>query len=100
MSAGIWGGNVWLVALMARVAERSGRSWRTRLRMARPVRFWISRETARAVKTMVRWASIASRFLANSGLALRSVLDLSCDVAPDFAVVASPDLRLRVAGCD
>ncbi|MGO0577104.1 hypothetical protein [Ornithinimicrobium panacihumi] len=26
--------------------------------------------------------------------------DLSCDVAPDFAVVASPDLRLRVAGCD
>ena len=76
LSAGIWGGKIWLVALIAMVAERSGRSWRTTLRMVKPVRFWTSRDTARAVKTMVRCASIASRFRANSGRALRYVLDI------------------------
>ena len=58
-----------LVALMAMVAERSGRSWRTTLRMARPVRCWTSRERARAVKTMVRCASIASRSWGKRGRA-------------------------------
>jgi hypothetical protein len=56
------------------VAERSGRSWRITLRMARPVRFWVSRATARAVNTMVRCASIASRVRTNTGRAARSVL--------------------------
>jgi hypothetical protein len=37
--------------------------------MARPVRFWASRATARAVNTMVRWASIASFVRTNMGYA-------------------------------
>jgi hypothetical protein len=43
------------------VAEFSGRSWRMTLRMARPVRSWVSRATASAVNAIVRCASIASR---------------------------------------
>src|SRR3954452_3430052 len=70
---------VWTAPLIAMVAERRVRSWRTRLRMARPVRFWDSRATARAVNTMVRWASIASFVLANMGRARRSVLDIRND---------------------
>jgi len=45
------GGKVWVAPLISMVAERRGRSWRTTLRMARPVRFWVSRATARAVNT-------------------------------------------------
>ena len=60
--------------LTAMVADRSGRSWRITLRMARPVRLWVSRATARAVNTMVRCASIASRLRTNMGRAARSVL--------------------------
>ena len=63
------GGRVCRLPLIAIVALRSGRSWRTRLRMASPVRFWASRATASAVNTMVRWASIASRVWWNIGYA-------------------------------
>ena len=68
------GGKAWTAPLTAMVAERSGRSWRMTLRMARPVRSWAARATARAVDTMVRCASIASRLRANMGRAARSVL--------------------------
>jgi len=68
------GGKAWTAPLTAIVAERRGRSWRITLRMARPVRSWISRATARAVNTMVRCASIASRLRTNMGRAARSVL--------------------------
>src|SRR5674476_1129966 len=73
------GGKVWVAPLISMVAERRGRSWRTTLRMARPVRFWVSRATARAVNTMVRCASIASRVRWNMGRAARSVLDIRKD---------------------
>ena len=46
---------------------------------ARPVRSWVSRATARAVNTMVRCASIASRLRANMGRAARSVLHILKD---------------------
>lgn len=36
----ISGGNVWMAPLIVRVAERSGRSWRRRLQVARPVLVW------------------------------------------------------------
>jgi len=35
------------VPLIAMVAERSGRNWRRRLRIAKPVRLWASRLTAK-----------------------------------------------------
>src|SRR5665648_422108 len=73
------GGKVWVAPLISMVAERRGRSWRTTLRIARPVRFWVSRATARAVNTMVRCASIASRVRWNMGRAARSVLDIRKD---------------------
>ena len=56
--AGMAGGMVCSAPLLSMVAERSGRSCRVRLRIARPLRCWTSRETARTVNTMVRWASI------------------------------------------
>jgi hypothetical protein len=34
---------------------------RTMFRVVSPVRFWVSRATASAVNTTVRWASIAER---------------------------------------
>ena len=42
--------------------------------MVTPVRAWACRERANAVNMMLKWASIAYRVLANSGLARRSVL--------------------------
>lgn len=45
--------------LIAMVADRRGRTSRTRLRIASPVRAGNLRDTANAVKTMVRCASIA-----------------------------------------
>src|ERR1700722_20573395 len=68
------GGKTWTAPLTAMVAERRGRSWRMTLRMASLVRFCVSRATARAVNTMVRCASIASRLRTNMGRAARSVL--------------------------
>lgn len=56
-----------------------GRSWRTRLRIASPVRFWASRATARAVNAMVRCAWIESRLWWNMGLVCRSVLGIRND---------------------
>ena len=47
--------------MISMVAERSGRSSRRILRIEEPVRSWTVREMARAVNTIVRWASIASR---------------------------------------
>jgi len=53
-SVGTTGGKVWTLPLMAMVADRSGRSSRQTLRLVRPVWFWISRDTAKAVKTLRR----------------------------------------------
>ena len=50
-----------VVPLIAMVAQRSGRSCLMTLRMANPVRVCTCRETVRAVNTIVRCASIASR---------------------------------------
>lgn len=72
-SGPIDGGKACVVPLIAMVATGCGRSWRTTLRIASPVRAWTSRDTA---STMVRCAAIASRRLANSGLARGSVLDV------------------------
>src|SRR3954451_24770251 len=60
-AAGMAGWKGWVAPLIATVAERSGRSWRMTLPIARPVRFWTSRATARAVNTTGRWASMAAR---------------------------------------
>ena len=51
------------------VADRRGRRVWMIFLMLTPVRVCASRETARAVNTMVRWASIASRVRANIGRA-------------------------------
>ena len=57
-AGGTWGAKVWVAALIAMVAERSGRSCRMTLRMDSPVRAWTSRARASAVNTMVRCASM------------------------------------------
>ena len=59
--AGTSGGKVSVASLMTMVADRSGRSCLITLAMDRPVRSWMLCATARAVNTMVRWASMASR---------------------------------------
>jgi hypothetical protein len=68
------GANLCVVPLMAMVAERRGRSCLMTLATASPVLFWTVLETASAVNTIVRCASIASRVRWNMGLARRSVL--------------------------
>ena len=73
---GISGGKVWVAPSMVMVADRSGRSCLMTLAMARPLRSWMQCATARAVNTMVRWASMASRVRWNMGRAARSVLDM------------------------
>ena len=78
-SSSIAGGNSWMTPLIAMLAERRGRSCRRTRRMVRPLRFCTVREIARAVKTMVRCASIASLVRANRGLACRSVFDMRKD---------------------
>lgn len=70
-SGSICGEVVTVAPVAVMVAERSGLS----RRMARPERARISQETTRAVKTIVRWASIASRARTNIGRAAGSVLD-------------------------
>ena len=64
---------------MVMVALRSGRSCLTTLPMDRPVRAWMQRATARAVNTMVRCASMASRTRLCIGRARRSVFDMRKD---------------------
>src|SRR5690348_8652140 len=66
-SASISGGNVVITPLISMVADRSGFSRRRNLRIDRPDRSWTLRDTASAVNTMVRWASIASRVRAKMG---------------------------------
>lgn len=63
----------WLAPLMAMVADHRDLSCLMTLRTARPVLFWTVRETAIAVKTVVRCASIASRVRWNMGSGLISV---------------------------
>ena len=53
--SGMTGGKVLVAPLMVMVAERRGRSWWSTERMVSPVRCWMVRESARALKTMVRW---------------------------------------------
>ena len=50
-----------MVPLIAMVALRRGRSCLTTWAMDRPVRDWMAWETARAVNTMVRCASMELR---------------------------------------
>ncbi len=70
---------MWSWPPMVTVICCSGRSARTIFLMLMPVRSWSRRETASAVNTMVRWASIASRVRWNIGRARRSVLDIRND---------------------
>src|SRR4051794_3761536 len=90
-SAGMAGANVWLVPLIAMVAERRRLSCLMTLRTGSPVRACRSRETANAVKTMVRWASIASRVRANMGRARRSDLVIRKDCSTCHRVVVGAD---------
>lgn len=52
-SAGMAGGKVWVVPLIAMVALRRGRSCLTTWAMDTPVRDWIAWETAKAVEYFV-----------------------------------------------
>ena len=74
-----------MTPLISIVAERRGFRVRRNRRRERPVRFWMVRESARAAKTMVRWASIASRVRAKIGYA-------------DLAVMPTSGLRVQPGG--
>ena len=71
------------------------------LAMARPLRSWIQCATARAVNTMVRCASIASRVRWNIGRASRSVLDIrnersTCQRSWYFAITSAAGITVDI----
>ena len=79
MSVGMVG-SAWICwpARVMVTCRRGRRAWMIFL-MDQPVRAWRSRAIARAVNTMVRWASIASRVRWKIGRAARSVFDILND---------------------
>lgn len=80
---------------------RSGRSCLTTLAMARPVLSWMAWETARAVNTMLRCASIDSRTWWKIGRARRSVLDIrkersTCQSSWYLPITSLADIRAGI----